>query len=104
MEHESAYLLIKGRPEKPANPLSDILPWDYTGNKLHPTQKPISALTPIIETYSQKGDVVLDPFGGSGSTAIAARQCDRHFVLFEKDENYFEAAKARLLTEKLGEH
>lgn len=97
MEHESAYLLVKGRPQKPINPPPDVLPWKYTGNKFHPTQKPVSALTPIIEAYSEKGGIVMDPFGGSGSTAIAARGSDRHFILFEKDEQYFEAAKSRLL-------
>jgi len=100
MEHECAYLLVKGSPARPTNPPADVLPWKYTGNKLHPTQKPISALTPIIEAYSEKGDIVLDPFGGSGSTAIAARLCERHFVLFEKDEQYFEAARLRLLAEQ----
>ena len=97
MWHECAYLLTKGRPQKPANPPPDVLPWKYTGNKLHPTQKPVSGLTPLIEAYSKKGDVVLDPFGGSGSTAVAARQCGRRFILFEKDEQYFDAARLRLL-------
>lgn len=97
--HECAYLLIKGRPAKPANPPADVLPWKYSGNKLHPTQKPVSALRPLIEAYSQRYDIVLDPFGGSGSTAIAARQCSRRFMLFEKDAQYFEAAKARLSAE-----
>ncbi len=100
MEHECAYLLVKGRPTKPVNAPSDVLPWKYTGNKFHPTQKPVSALMPIIEAYSKKGEIVLDPFGGSGSTAVAARLCERHFILFEKDEQYFEAAQMRLLMEK----
>jgi site-specific DNA-methyltransferase (adenine-specific) len=98
MWHECAYLLVKGRPEKPVNPPPDVLAWGkYSGNKLHPTQKPVAALSPMLEAYSRKGDVVLDPFGGSGSTAVAARQCGRHFVLFEKEEQHFEAARLRLL-------
>ncbi len=97
MEHESAFLLVKGRPPKPSNPPPDILPWEYTGNALHPTQKPISALKPIIEAYSKVGEIVLDPFGGSGSTAVAAWQCNRHYILFEKDKTYFDLAEARLL-------
>jgi len=98
MWHECAYLLVKGRPERPVNPPPDVLAWGkYSGNKLHPTQKPVSALAPLVEAYSKKGDVVLDPFGGSGSTAVAARACGRHFVLFEKDEQYFEVARTRLL-------
>jgi site-specific DNA-methyltransferase (adenine-specific) len=96
MCHECAYLLVKGNPEKPANPPSDVLPWRYSGNKLHPTQKPVSALIPLIEAYSVPGATVLDPFGGSGSTAVAARRCGRRFMLFEKDNAYFEMAKRRL--------
>src|SRR5690606_19371542 len=46
--HESAYLLAKGRPQLPAAPLPDLLPWQYTGNKLHPTQKPVASLSPLI--------------------------------------------------------
>jgi adenine-specific DNA-methyltransferase len=69
MWHECAYLLVKGQPGKPANPPPDVLPWKYSGNKFHPTQKPVSALTPLINAYSKEGDIVLDPFGGSGSTA-----------------------------------
>ena len=98
MWHECAYLLAKGRPANPANPPPDVLPWKYSGNKFHPTQKPVSALAPLIQTYSEKGDVVLDPFGGSGSTAVAARLHDRHFILFEKDQHYFALAKTRLLS------
>ena len=101
MWHECAYLLVKGRPQKPKNPPPDVLPWKYSGNKLHPTQKPVSALKPLIEAFSKPGDVVLDPFGGSGSTAVAARNLGRHFVLFEQEEQWFEAARKRLLTNHL---
>jgi len=96
MCHECAYLLVKGSPQKPANPPPDVLPWSYTGNKLHPTQKPVPSLIPLIEAYSSPGSTVLDPFGGSGSTGVAARECGRRFMLFEKDPVYFEAAKQRL--------
>ena len=95
--HECAYLLAKGRPQRPSNPPPDVLPWQYSGNRLHPTQKPIAALTPLIEAYCKPQGLVLDPFGGSGSTAIAARLCNRHFVLCELDAKYYNAAKFRLL-------
>jgi len=99
--HETAYLLAKGWPEKPQNPLRDVQPWKYTGNKLHPTQKSVEVLTPLIQAYSKPGGLVLDPFGGSGSTAVAARLCKRRFVLFEIDGNYFKAAKLRLSANRL---
>nr|WP_249734831.1 DNA methyltransferase [Bradyrhizobium sp. sGM-13] len=46
--HEQAYLLAKGDPKLPLAPISDVLEWEYTGNRLHPTQKPISVLQPLI--------------------------------------------------------
>lgn len=94
--HESAYLLIKGNPPKPQTALGDVLPWRYTGNKLHPTQKPVEALTPLIDAYSKPGDIVLDPFGGSGSTAFAAAKQGRRFLTIEKDPKYHAIAEKRL--------
>lgn len=96
MRHECAYLLAKGRPPKPLNPPSDVLPWNYSGNRLHPTQKPVSAITPLIKAYSEEGDIVLDPFAGSGTTGAAAQLYSRQFILFEMDPVYFEAANRRL--------
>lgn len=98
-QHESAFLLAKGRPQKPAKPLSDIGQWSYTGNKLHPTQKPISALQPFIESLCPEGGLVLDPFAGSGSTCEAARLAGRNFVGIELDAQYFELAHARIFPE-----
>ena len=70
--HEQAYVLAKGSP-KVAQPIPDVLPWAYTGNRLHPTQKPVEALRPIIAALTRPGDIVLDPFAGSGSTLVAAQ-------------------------------
>jgi DNA modification methylase len=94
--HENAYLLAKGRPALPARPLADVIEWQYTGNKLHPTQKPLCVLKPLIESFSQPGDVVLDPFCGSGSTLLAARQCGRRYLGVELSQTYFELAGKRL--------
>ena len=71
--HEQAYLLAKGNPRRPQLLLPSVLEWRYTTNALHPTQKPVGALMPLIMAFSQIRDVVLDPFAGSGSTAVAAR-------------------------------
>ncbi len=80
--HEQAYLLAKGWPQKPRDPPPDVIYWTYTGNKLHPTQKPLGILKPLIEAFSQPGDTVLDPFCGSGSTLVgrprAGPQLYRH--------------------------
>lgn len=56
--------------------------------KAHKTQKPLKVCTPYIEISSNEGDVVLDPFMGSGSTAIAAHQLHRKFIGFERSLDY----------------
>jgi adenine-specific DNA-methyltransferase len=96
MRHEQAYLLAKGRPQPPGQPPPDVIEFDYPGNDLHPTQKPVTALMPLIMAYSEAGDLVLDPFAGSGSTGIAARETSRRFVLIEKDRSYARKAQDRL--------
>lgn len=63
---------------------------------LHPTQKPVALFEYLIRTYTQAGEVVLDCCMGSGTTAIAARQCGRHFVGCDKDAGYVEVARCRL--------
>ncbi len=94
--HETAYLLAKGKPAKPTEPIRDVLPWRYTGNPLHPNQKPVEIFRTLIEAFSSAGDLILDPFAGSGTTAVAARQSGRRFILIEKLEHYCKAARARL--------
>jgi site-specific DNA-methyltransferase (adenine-specific) len=94
--HEQAYLLVKGGPERPAVILPDVLPWHYTGNRLHPTQKPLSALGPLIVAFSRRGDVVLDPFCGSGSALVAARLLGRRYLGVEIDAPHAATASERL--------
>jgi DNA modification methylase len=80
-QHEQAYLLAKGDVIPPESPLSDVIDFTYTGNRLHPTQKPIEALQPLISAFCKAGGVVLDPFCGSGSTLVAAKELDRNFIV-----------------------
>jgi adenine-specific DNA-methyltransferase len=94
--HENAYLLAKGSPSLPAQPISDVIEWQYTGNRLHPTQKPLCVLTPLIESFSLPGDIVLDPFCGSGSTLLAARQSGRQYLGIELSQTYLQLAEQRL--------
>ena len=95
-QHEQAYLLAKGRPQLPESPISDVLELKYTGNELHPTQKAVSSLLPLVQTFSSAGDIVLDPFCGSGSTLLAARQLKRHFIGIELDAQYHAISSRRL--------
>ena len=96
-QHEQAYLLAKGRPPIPKQPLNDVIAMPYSGNKLHPTQKPVTALLPLIRSFALPGELVLDPFAGSGSTCAAALLADRRFIGIELDDVYCEAATARIV-------
>jgi modification methylase len=66
------------------------------GGKLHPTQKPEALLHRVLLSTTKPGDVVLDPFFGTGTTGAAARQLGRVFIGIEREENYAEAALARI--------
>ena len=70
--------------------------WTYTGNKLHPTQKSIHILKPLIETFTTPGQLVLDPFAGSGSTCVAAHRTGRDHIGIELDGNHHGSASKRL--------
>lgn len=95
-QHEQAYLLAKGRPAMIGGPVADVQRLLYTGNKLHPTQKAVMSLLPIIRAYSLPGDVVLDAFCGSGSTCAAALLTGRKYIGIELDAEYHRAASERL--------
>lgn len=94
--HEQAYVLAKGRPSLLAQPLDDVQPWVYSGNEDHPTQKSARVLMPLIEAFTRIGDLVLDPFAGSGSSLVAAALLGRRYLGIELDPKYCDVARARL--------
>ena len=65
-------------------------------DKLHPTQKPVELFQYLIETYTKEGETVLDNCAGSGTTAIAAINSNRHWICMEKDDKYFYIASKRI--------
>lgn len=62
----------------------------------HPTQKPVELMEYLIKTYTNEGDVVLDNVVGSGTTAVAAINTDRQFIVFEMDKKYYDVSKNRI--------
>ncbi len=68
----------------------------YQEKRFHPTQKPIKLIKRLIQASSNKNDVVLDPFGGSGATALAAISLKRQFITIEIDENYYQIISERV--------
>ena len=75
---------------------TNIIKIDRVNKPIHPTQKPVELLEYLIKTYTKEGEVVLDNCMGSGSTGVACKNTNRHFIGIEKDENYFNIAKERI--------
>ena len=69
---------------------------DSGGRKAHPTQKPEALLARVMLAASQPGDLVLDPFFGSGTTGAVAKRLRRDYLGFERDPSYIEAARTRI--------
>jgi len=86
------------RDTHPSNIWTDItVPfWSMPENTDHPTQKPEKLLAKIILASTNPGDLILDPFAGSGTTAVVAKKLGRHFVMIESDEDYCLLAAKRL--------
>jgi len=86
------------RDTHPSNIWTDIsVPfWSMPENTDHPTQKPEKLLAKIILASTNAGDLILDPFAGSGTTAVTAKKLGRDFVAIERDENYCLLAQKRL--------
>jgi site-specific DNA-methyltransferase (adenine-specific) len=82
----------------PSNFWDDIsIPyWSMPENTAHPTQKPEKLLAKLILASSNPGDIVLDPFLGSGSTSVTAKKLKRHYVGIEQNEQYCVWAEKRL--------
>ena len=109
--HELIIGLGKGKPEKsrsmcvegkekkrtPACYVGKLSRSEYYG---HPTQKPVGMMAYIIQNRTDKGDLVLDPFAGIGSTLVAAKLFDRNYIGIELDENYCNRISQRLEDEE----
>jgi DNA modification methylase len=69
---------------------------DAEGNTLHPTQKPIDIVRLFVDYYSEPGDVICDPFMGTGTTIVASIMAGRQYLGIENNETYFTAAVERI--------
>ena len=70
--------------------------WSMPENTEHPTQKPEKLIAKLILASSNEGDVVFDPFLGSGTTSVTAKKLGRHFVGIEREKEYVAIAEKRL--------
>lgn len=95
--HEVILYLKKGRRLLPYR-RSGIIHVDKiaSGKNIHPTEKPVALLERLIEMSTKPGDLILDPFSGSGSTSVAAQRLGRNSLAFENDERWIEPSRKRL--------
>lgn len=73
--------------------------WEFAPQdpeRFHPTQKPLALIARQIEEHTEPGALILDPFSGSGTTAVAAHLLGRRFICIEKDADYWRASVERL--------
>lgn len=105
---ELIFMLRKGK-DKPVNNCSqsDLLSFsnfnrekDKDGNNLHDSMKPVPLMQVMIENSTQEGELVLDPFAGSGSTLLACIRSKRHYIGCEIDENYYNIILRRIEQER----
>ncbi|MBE9033203.1 site-specific DNA-methyltransferase [filamentous cyanobacterium LEGE 11480] len=89
--HETAFLNYEANP---ANILRSGFASGEAG--LHPTQKPLRLMHTLIELTTRSGQIILDPFSGSGTTLVAAQQLDRRYIGFEQNPDYTAIAQTRL--------
>ena len=89
--NEEAFLKYEDSPD-------NVLRSGFSPNETgyHPTQKPVRLMQALIELVTQRGQIVLDPFCGSGSTLVAAKLTDRQYIGIELDTRYVEIARQRL--------
>lgn len=82
---------------------SGVLHFDRVppGKAIHPTEKPVPLLSTLIEMSTDVGDIVLDPFSGSGSTVMAAKEAGRIGIGFEEDEDHFRRSTNRISQEAM---
>jgi DNA modification methylase len=94
-----------------AKPINDMTSRDWVrvemptkaSGKIHITQKPLNLIKTLVANNTQLGEFVLDPFGGSGTTAVAAEAAGRRWICIERDQEYAEKAIARIRDHVSGE-
>ncbi len=91
--NETAFLRYVSRPD-------NVISADFESNEsgLHPTQKPVKLMQALIELVTSEGQIVIDPFAGSGSTLVGARNLNRRFIGFEEQSEFVEVCRNRLDT------
>jgi len=100
-------LIFQKGDAKITKPMQDVYEMSTSSQECakreHPTQKDVNVVRRLIETFSKKGDLVIDPFCGSGTTLIASKQIERNYIGIELDKSYCEIVEQRTTQKGLGE-
>ena len=97
--HELCFFINRGKDLNGSRD-SDVVDKAYrTGNEYHPTQKPLNLFQYLVEKSSKEGDLVLDCFSGSGTTAIACAKTNRNFIGSEIDKEFYDISLKRIKAE-----
>jgi site-specific DNA-methyltransferase (adenine-specific) len=95
-KYEMIIYAIKGKRKLNGSRDADIIKEKRTNNELHPTQKPTDLIKYLIEKSTNRNDVVLDSFSGSGTTAVACEQANRKWICIEQEKKYCDVTVERL--------
>ncbi len=96
--HENILFAVRGKYAFPGTRPRDVLTHEKlnSAHMVHPTEKPVELLEDIITSVTHPDDLILDPFAGSGSTLVAAKQTGRRYIGVELDGDYCQTARQRL--------
>jgi len=95
-KHEYCMMWVKGSRKLRKAGLCTVMNYDIPKKYVHPTQKPLEMIEFLILNSSNEGDLILDPFMGSGTTAAAAKRLNRNFIGFELSNEYCDIANNRI--------
>ena len=97
-QYELILILEKGKPKYHLTNFSDVQTCSHINHNQenHPHQKPVDLIIKMIEHSSKEGDIILDPFCGSGSICVACQQTSRKWIGIELDKKYVEMARMRM--------
>jgi site-specific DNA-methyltransferase (adenine-specific) len=103
MGHEFIFYMKKGR-RPVAHRRSFVIAVDrvWSSLNIHPTEKPVELMERLIAMSSDPGDLIFDPFSGSGAVSVAAQKLGRNSIAFETDDRFIEPSRQRLTTVGLG--
>lgn len=97
--YEFIFYFRKGKPALKKDRINGVIDIKHIGHfdkTLHPTQKPLKLIRYLLDNITNENDIILDPFMGSGTTAVACKELNRNFIGFELSQEYVDIANKRL--------